>query len=361
MNIGFVVHDYDRGEGHGRYACEIVERISDVHDVTLYARNITTQPPASVEVIEVKALSRPSYGTVVTFPGAFDRIRKKHDVVHAQGWSTRNADVVTAHICLASWRRAVAAQHMTSGWGEKLFGGYVERSEGALYREATRAIIAPSMAVATDLRHHYKTTRDITVVPHGFSPPQVDRTSSEARSQLGIEHFGFTALYVGDARKGLENSIIALGMTEETNLVAVTRTPLGWYQKLAEESGVAARIKWVGGMKDTSVAYAAADVLLHPTVYDAFGLVVSEAMSAHLPVIVSTNAGVSELVEHNQTGWILPSTDSESIAMQLSRVRNRSDRLSEVANAALAVAQANTWDHNAEKVLEVYDRVRRSP
>ena len=48
--------------------------------------------------------------------------------------------------------------------------------------------------------------------------------------------------------------------------------------------------------------YAAADVFVFPTPYDAFGMVLTEAMACGLPVITTTAAGAAELVAHGQIG-----------------------------------------------------------
>lgn len=62
-----------------------------------------------------------------------------------------------------------------------------------------------------------------------------------------------------------------------------------------------------GGHQDDMVpAYAAADLLLHPTYYDSFGYVVLEAMSCGLPVVVSEHTGARELVASAENGLVLP-------------------------------------------------------
>ncbi len=54
--------------------------------------------------------------------------------------------------------------------------------------------------------------------------------------------------------------------------------------------------------------YAAADVLLHPTYYDACSNVVLEALAAGLPVVSSNLNGSAELIDHGHNGFVLPVT-----------------------------------------------------
>ena len=66
--------------------------------------------------MHVPALQRPAYGMILTFPAAFGAVRRRHDLVHAQGWVTSTADVVTAHIVLQAWRTAARGAGVRAPW-----------------------------------------------------------------------------------------------------------------------------------------------------------------------------------------------------------------------------------------------------
>jgi glycosyltransferase involved in cell wall biosynthesis len=51
--------------------------------------------------------------------------------------------------------------------------------------------------------------------------------------------------------------------------------------------------------------YAAADAYVGPSLEDAYGLPVLEAMACGLPVLASSRAGVSEIIDHEINGIIL--------------------------------------------------------
>jgi glycosyltransferase involved in cell wall biosynthesis len=55
------------------------------------------------------------------------------------------------------------------------------------------------------------------------------------------------------------------------------------------------------------------DIFVLPSIEDGFGVVVSEAISAGLPAIVSKNAGASELINHGTNGFIIEAGSSSSI------------------------------------------------
>lgn len=359
MNVGFVVHDFDTRDGHGRYAVELVARISRRHDVTVYATNVGTPVPDGVKLKRVPAVERPAHATILTFPAAFALVRRTHDVVHVQGWSAPSADVVTAHIVLGAWRRAAREASVYPGIGERLFGALVEAFEASYYRRSAGTVLAPSRRVQEDLAKCYGRTEAVTVIPHGFSPARaVHRV--ESRSLFRIPADAFVALYVGDVRKGLDTAMRAVTAVPGVLLLVVSRSRLSNAVEGARSLGIADRVWWVEGMPDTSPAYAAADVLLHPSIYDAFGLVVAEAMSYGVPPVVSSSTGVAELVEDRASGWIVRAGEPDDSVAALRALKDDPVLVSRLGRNARSVAESRSWDVVAEETMAVYEQVRKS-
>jgi glycosyltransferase involved in cell wall biosynthesis len=359
MNIGIVVHDYDTREGHGRYAVELVRRLAQEHQVTVYAAAQTEPLPEGVRFRIVPAPRRPAHATMLAFPTAFAAVRTQHDVLHVQGWSAPSADVATAHIVLAAWRNAVRSARIAPGLGERLLGGVVESREAAFYRQRATAVIAPSHRVREDLARHYGRKDGVTVVPHGF-PPSVTGDREAARRRFQLPHKGLVALYAGDARKGLDVALKAVAAVDGVRLLVVSRSDLAPFQAHAGTRGIAERVWWVQGLPELSAAYAAADVLLHPTIYDAFGLVVAEAMAHGLVPVVSDQAGVAELLTDRVSGWVVRPRRPEESAAALRTLAQDPTLRATLAAQARRVAQSRTWDDVARDTLAVYDEVRRT-
>jgi glycosyltransferase involved in cell wall biosynthesis len=124
---------------------------------------------------------------------------------------------------------------------------------------------------------------------------------------------------------------------------------------LARSLGVAERVSWVGGLSDTNPAYGAADVLLHPSIYDAFGLVVAEAMAHGVPPIVSHTSGIAELVEHGVSGWVVRPREPEDSIVALRSVVADPELGRRLGANARSVANSRTWDVVAEETLAVYE------
>lgn len=359
MNVGVVVHNYDLGEGTGGYTAELVPRIAKVHDVTLYAVRVRAPVPPGVRWVRVPTLRSRGYATILTFPAAFAAVRERHDLVHAQGWVTSHADVVTAHYVLAAWRRIAPQWRVRSPRGERWFGGLVERSEGSLYRRGCQSIIAPSRGVRDDLARHYGRTAGVAVVPHGFRPPPDTLDRDAARNRWRLAPGDTVALWIGDARKGLRTAIQALSSVPGVRLLVATHAAPAPYMAQARAAGCADRIHWAGYVNPPWPAYAAADVLLYPTIYEPFGLVVAEAMSAAVPPIVTRSAGVAELLEHGSSAWLLAAPTDGEAATALATLHADPAMRRRLAEGAQAAAARRTWDDVAKETLAVYEEVVR--
>jgi glycosyltransferase involved in cell wall biosynthesis len=358
VNIAIVVHYYDRNEGTGGYAVELLTRLASEHEITLYTAGVRTDVPTGVRVVRVPAARGRAYATILTFPFAFAAVRAQHEIVHAQGWVASNADVVTAHIVLAAWRDRARAAGVRSAWGERLFGGLVTGREASLYRRSARCIIAPSQKVREELARYYGRTDAVHVIPHGFPGHGSVLPRSEARKQLGLPQEVLLALYIGDARKGLDAALEAVAAAPAFHLLVLSASRADRYLAQAQRLGLGDRLHWAGHLSNPKPAYAAADVLLHPTIYDSFGLAVAEAMASGLPPIVSRAAGIAELLTHGESGWLLAADSTTEAATALRTLAKDAALLQRLAQGAQAVVERRTWDDVAQETLAVYELAR---
>ena len=349
MDLALVAHHVDAADGTGGYVYELARRLAAEHKVTLYAASVGPGLPPEINVVRVPAVRRPTYATILSFPYAFASVRRRHDLVHAQGWVTSSADVVTAHIVLKAWREAARRARVRTPWGERLFGAFVERREARLFGHTAREVIAPSRCAADDLARCYGRSSHVTVIPHGFdrAVPTVARTA--VRSRLGLASNAFVALYVGDPRKGLRVAAEALDHAEGVHLLVLSRS--------APDGGAhSPRMLWAPADLTLAEAHAAADVLLHPSIYDTFGLVVAEAMAHGLPVIVSRETGVAELIEHGRSGWVLDRVEAECAGASLRVLAGEPVLRAQLAEGGRAVAARRRWDDVARETAAVYRR-----
>jgi glycosyltransferase involved in cell wall biosynthesis len=116
-------------------------------------------------------------------------------------------------------------------------------------------------------------------------------------------------------------------------------------QALAAAEGVAGRIEWVGAVDDPTPWIDRAVLLLHPSRYESFGMVVQEAMRrGTVPVVFADGPGrmnaATELVEHDRTGLLVDYDAPDAAAAAIRSLLGQPDRLAALSAGAIAAAAA---------------------
>ena len=177
-----------------------------------------------------------------------------------------------------------------------------------------RMIICTSQREAEDLARIYGIDPSITtVLPDPFDPDQFNigrraRHRDEARARMGLEEGDFALLFVANElhRKGFAQALGALAKVNDhrATLHLIGRTPPAAYAATIERLGLSSRVRYHGPTSDIGWWYAGGDLLVLPTQYEPFGLVIIEALASGLPVITTRLAGAAAAVQHGSTGLI---------------------------------------------------------
>jgi alpha-maltose-1-phosphate synthase len=85
------------------------------------------------------------------------------------------------------------------------------------------------------------------------------------------------------------------------------------------------------------------DVLVLPSLSEAFGLVVTEALACGLPVIITPNVGASDLVKDGREAFIVPICSSEAIAERLNMLHRDRELLAAMSQNARITAGNKSW------------------
>ena len=85
--------------------------------------------------------------------------------------------------------------------------------------------------------------------------------------------------------------------------------------------------------------FAQANIFVFPTEADCFGIVVSEAMAAGLPVITTDIGGLSEQIEHGVNGLIIPPSDATALAIALRTLKNNPAKIATMAAASRQIVE----------------------
>jgi UDP-glucose:(heptosyl)LPS alpha-1,3-glucosyltransferase len=190
------------------------------------------------------------------------------------------------------------------------------------------------------------------------------RRCSAARAQLGLaetaggQHLQWLLFVANDTvRKGLPTLLRALPSLPVSVHLAVVGAVPHEQVATAEDLGVSHRVQWLGSLPDVTIAYASADVLVHPTLEDTFAMVVLEAMAEALPVVVSgpDHCGIAAHLCHRHDAMLLKQpTDVEELARAIQTLLGDAELRQHLAVAGLRIANQHLWSQVAEQQASIY-------
>lgn len=101
-------------------------------------------------------------------------------------------------------------------------------------------------------------------------------------------------------------------------------------------------------------AYAAADLFVFPSASETFGNVVLEAMASGLPVVAAGHGGPVDHVKHGANGFLSDPEDPADFAALAWRCVTDETLRTQMAGAARAYAETQTWEMILDKLLDNY-------
>lgn len=250
--------------------------------------------------------------------------------------------VYTEHL----WTADYHLPNLLAEWWQLLFLRLLDR--------LTDQTIAVSQAVADFLVKKKITKPDkVTVCYSGIEMPQ--RLRAQQPNQNGFR-IGCVASLT--KRKGVDTLLRAIPMVREklgdallTVAIAGTGPEEGRLRALAQELEVTEAIEWLGSVADVSALYPTFDIYVQPSLDEAFGLAVLEAMSYGRPVVASKVGGLCELLDLKESD---PLPFSETPNGILVEPRNAL-ALAEALSRVLADAQlAKTFGEHARTRAEIF-------
>ncbi len=157
-------------------------------------------------------------------------------------------------------------------------------------------------------------------------------------------------------RKGISYLLDAVDRVgAEVELTIVGRR----FQPNQQVDEALSRVRWFETLSHGQVLdlMVESDVLVLPSLCEAFGLVVAEAMACGLPVIVTPNVGAADLVGDGREGFIVPICCSEAIAERLHTLHRDPEMLAAMSRNAQATAAENSWESYRRHFAETVEAV----
>lgn len=335
------------------------------HEVHLFCGRFFIEPPQGTVGHKVPYVPRPRTARVLSFavfaPRAIARVgcdvslsfdRMLHQDVFRSGGG---AHEIFVESMIAHSHPARTLFYRTSPYHRLLPA--LERY--VLGERGCRRVIAVCEQVKTDLIKAYGVRQEkIVVIPNGvdherFHPVRRKLEGRRVRQELGIPAHGRVVIFVGTGfrRKGLERLLHLwdAGLVQGAYLLVVGNdVHLSRYRDRWQREDVL----FAGAQPRVEEFYAAADLLVLPSLQEAFGNVVLEALAAGLPVITVRGVGAADGLRGELARGLLDDPDDEAELAGKIEYLLDPQRWPALSCAARTLAEGYTWDKYLDRVEE---------
>ncbi len=376
MKIAFVIHDINKTGGMERYSAELIERFSKEHEIHVFASTmggINPQGQIIFHRIPVINILFPIKAIIFFLLSSWLVKRHSFDIIHGNGGNCYGANIITAHFCHKAWDE-VGCLFMPDSNSiiKRLYRSIVAVIDIAMeifvYKKRKyRTVIANSMKTKEDLCKFYNVKKEsVKVIYIGVDTELFNLSnrmlySKNIRETFRISPDSCLLLFVGAMeRKGLSFLLNALRLLKDKNifLIIAGRGDKKYYQRMAEMLEVDNLIRFAGHRSDIHKFYAAADIFVLPTIYEPFGMVVTEAMASGIPVVISRQAGVSELITDEEDGVLINNpSDPDEIARRLIPLIKDNGLRQRMGYKARLSAESHSWDKMADETMALYKSI----
>jgi glycosyltransferase involved in cell wall biosynthesis len=130
------------------------------------------------------------------------------------------------------------------------------------------------------------------------------------------------------------------------------------YENLATQLGIQNQVVFAGYQNEIGSYYSIFDVFCLVSAFEAFGLVLAEAMLHKLPVVATNVGGMKYIVEDNVTGFLVEKLDVNAISEKLDSLVQNADLRKRLGENGYSKAMKNyTEDRYVKNVAELYQEL----
>lgn len=309
---------------------------------------------------------------------ALARAARDAEVVHAHSYGYGHTVAALAAARMAG-KPFVFTPHYHPPWSME--GGakrgrlrkVYDRGPGRWTLQSADAVVAVSFGEA-DLLRPVVSARSgppaLSVIPNGVDLSRFEGRPDVAGFRARFDLDGPYVLYAGRLakNKGLDVLLTAFGrVVREHPYVELVFAGADQDQQAAlaaraDRMQVDDRVTFAGHLSeaDYRAALAGCACLALPSEWEAFGLVLVEAMASGRPVVAARVGGTPDVVEDGVTGFLVPHGDAGALADRLGRILGDPLLADRMGAAGRERARRFTWDACVDRLEALFERVRRS-
>jgi glycosyltransferase involved in cell wall biosynthesis len=246
---------------------------------------------------------------------------------------------------------------LNPAWAKTLTG--FNDSPSKLSRKDQELALADVIFVASSftkktLELYEGTLPPLKVIPYGF--PEVNFS----KKYTPLKGRKLKILFVGglSQRKGISYLFEAMqGLEDQIELTLVGHKAVDDCTALNQ---ALKQHKWIPSLSHDEVLSCMGehDVFVFPSLFEGFGLVITEAMSQGLPVITTDRTAGPDLIEDGVDGWIVPAASSKAIKDLLSIILDKPDMIAQFGLAAQRKARTRPWSVYGQEMAEALNSLK---
>lgn len=290
------------------------------------------------------------------------------DIVHTHTWYMGFAGMLARKLYDCKLVATVHSLEPLRPWKEEQLGrgfrlsSWVEETE----LRACDIVVAVSKDMAADLRKHYEIpAKRIHVIPNGVDASAFrKREDPSILERLGVETPYLLFLGRLSRQKGIFDLVEAFrSLQSRVDLVLVTGPPdtESLVEELSDSLKGMERVTWVNRIvthEEAVALYSSCEAFICPSRYEPFGIINLEAMACERPVVATSVGGIVEVVEHGETGLLVPPEKPPLLAEGMEAILGDKPRAEEMGkNGRKRVEEMFTWEKVAERTHKLYQEL----
>lgn len=356
--------------GAERYAVEMVRELSSAFQIHVFAQEFDAESEGFVTIRVPVITQKPRWINQFWFAlYTWWRCRSNFDIVHSHEM-TWIGNVQTVHVVPFQigvfgdlqppmrWLKAlgiILSPRLMMYWTLEHF---------RLKRKDGRRLIAVSASLQSMLsRQCRQYLPQVDLIEPGVSVPAMDQGELANRLALGLPAEILLGLFIANdyKKKGFIKLLESLHQLPDMHLVAISnQNSIKEMAALATKAGLADRIHFRLQTKKLSNYYRTANLFLHPTLEDSYGMVVLEAMAHGLPVVVSgpKHCGIAADLSQAHHALILDDpTQAHQITRAALAIVNDQKLREHLIDTGLKFVASRSWALKATELSRIYEEV----
>ncbi len=208
-------------------------------------------------------------------------------------------------------------------------------------------IFAASQFTANTLSAFPGTLPPVKIIPYAFPPVNTQKEYAVIQGKRRIK-----LLFVGglSQRKGIADLFAAVQRLE--TYVELTVVGLKATSDCAALNAALQKHHWIPTMPHHEILKLMReyDVLIFPSLFEGFGLVITEAMSQGTPVITTDRTAGPDLIKHGENGWLIQAGSTQALKNAIDNLIQNPSQIAEAGSKAIETARLRTWKMYGEEL-----------